>query len=102
MNRVEPQIDAVTGEETETSSFMHCMRIFSDVDTHQQEMDAKFVAVRRTVTVLEKYGYELPDDVREFYRSAPQRWAALRKKLVLAKQRIGPRIQAEAETITKV
>ena len=37
-------------------------------------MDSKFVAMKRTITLLEKYGQKLPDMTQKFYAAAPQRY----------------------------
>ena len=65
-------------------------------------MDSQFVAMRRTVSVVRKYGHFLPNDTQQLYDSAPSRWNNLKSKVSLAKQRLGPRIQQEAKNITQV
>ena len=37
-------------------------------------MDSKFVAMKRTITLLEKYGQKLPEMTQKFYTAAPQRY----------------------------
>lgn len=37
-------------------------------------MDSKFVAMKRTITLLEKYDQKLPDMTQKFYAAAPQRY----------------------------
>ena len=44
------------------------------VSTQQAEMDSKFVAMKRTITLLEKYDQKLPDMTQKFYAAAPQRY----------------------------
>lgn len=38
-------------------------------------MDSKFIAMKRTITLLEKYGQKLPDMTQKFYAAAPQRYS---------------------------
>ena len=65
-------------------------------------MDSQFVAMRRTVTLINDYGHKLPTKVQILFDGAPTRWNNLKSKVSLAKQRLGPRIQQEAHNITKV
>ena len=46
----------------------------SQVSTQQAEMDSKFMAMKRTINLLEKYGQKLPDMTQKFYTAAPQRY----------------------------
>ncbi|XP_066025345.1 uncharacterized protein [Pocillopora verrucosa] len=101
LKRIEPGIEAITGEEQDIASFMRLMRVFNEVSTQQAEMDSKFVAMKRTITLLEKYDQKLPDMTQKFYAAAPQRWNNLKMKVNQAKQRLGPRIQAEASSVTQ-
>ena len=43
------------------------------VSTQQGEMDSKFVAMKRTIALLEKYDQKLPEMTQKFYTAAPQR-----------------------------
>jgi len=65
-------------------------------------MDSQFVAMRRTVQLVRKYGHKLLDETQQLFDAAPNRWNNLKSKVSLAKQRLGPRIQQEAESITRV
>lgn len=117
-------------------------------------MDSKFIAMKRTIALLEKYDQKLPETTEKFYTAAPQRyelyfpicrdnhekalketndpkigvvkkdcafiqkgffflsktsmfgcqhrWNNLKMKVNQAKQRLGPRIQAEASSVTQV
>lgn len=112
-------------------------------------MDSKFIAMKRTIALLEKYDQKLPEMTEKFYTAAPQRyvpyipiscnnhkmalketnvkkilgfafiqkgffclkdsmsgcqhrWNNLKMKVNQAKQRLGPRIQAEASSVTQV
>lgn len=38
-------------------------------------MDSKFIAMKRTITLLEKYDQKLPEMTEKFYTAAPQRYA---------------------------
>ena len=97
----EPLVEAVSGNESDTVTFMRCMRLFNEVKTQQVEVDAKFGAMRRTVTLLDKFGHNLPDEISEFLVAAPHRWSNMKKKVARAKQRIGPQIQAAFMSISK-
>lgn len=101
LKRIEPGIEAITGEEQDITSFMRLMRVFNEVSTQQAEMDSKFVAMKRTIALLEKYDQKLPEMTQKFYAAAPQRWNNLKMKVNQAKQRLGPRIQAEASSVTE-
>ena len=37
-------------------------------------MDSKFVAMKRTIALLEKYDQKLPEMTEKFYTAAPQRY----------------------------
>lgn len=37
-------------------------------------MDSKFVAMKRTIALLEKYDQKLPEMTQKFYTAAPQRY----------------------------
>ena len=65
-------------------------------------MDSQFVAMRRTVTLICDYGHKLPNNIQTLFDGAPTRWNNLKSKVSLAKQRLGPRIQQEANNITQV
>lgn len=43
------------------------------VSTQQAEMDSKFIAMKRTIALLEKYDQKLPEMTEKFYTAAPQR-----------------------------
>ncbi|XP_020627063.1 dynein beta chain, flagellar outer arm-like isoform X2 [Orbicella faveolata] len=101
LKRIEPGIEAITGEEQDIASFMRLMRVFNEVSTQQAEMDSKFIAMKRTIALLEKYDQKLPEMTEKFYTAAPQRWNNLKMKVNQAKQRLGPRIQAEASSVTQ-
>ena len=65
-------------------------------------MDGQFTAMNRTVILLKKYSQALPNHTQALYEAAPGRWNNLKTKVSLAKQRLGPRIQEESASITKV
>ena len=81
---------------------MKMMRIFNEVSAKQQEMDGQFTAMNRAVLLLKKYAQALPERTKGLYDAAPGRWNNLKTKVSLAKQRLGPRIQEESASITKV
>ena len=54
----------------------------------------KFAAMHRTVLLLKKYGQILAEKTQFLFNAAPGRWNNLKTKVSLAKQRLGPRIQA--------
>lgn len=72
------------------------------MSAQQHEMDNKFAAMHRTVLLVKKYGQKLPESTQKLFDAAPGRWNSLKTKVSLAKQRLGPRIQEESESITKV
>ena len=65
-------------------------------------MEGNFAAMHRTVLLVKKYGQKLPEKTQKLFDAAPSRWNNLKSKVSLAKQRLGPRIQEESESITKV
>ena len=65
-------------------------------------MDGKFSVMQRTVQLLKRYGQKLPAGTQQLFSAAPGRWNNLKTKVSLAKQRLGPRIQEESDSITKV
>ena len=67
-----------------------------------QEMDGRFGAVHRSVQLLEKYGHPISKDVSTFLAVAPQKWMSLKKKIGIAKQRVSPKVQANAELVNQV
>eukprot|EP00794_Sanderia_malayensis_P011161 gene11161-12333_t len=101
LKRIEPGVEAITGEERDIDSFMRLMRIFNEVTAQQSELDTKFATMKRTIALLEKYEQKLPDTTQKFYSAAPIRWNNLKMKVNQAKQRLGPRIQAEADNVTE-
>lgn len=101
LKRIEPELEGITGEERDTMSFMKMMRLFNEVSAQQQEMEGKFSAMHRTVDLLDHYKHSLSGATLKLYQAAPGRWNNLKTKVSLAKQRLGPRIQEEAETITE-
>ncbi len=64
-------------------------------------MDSSFTAMRNTVSLLNKYGHGLPEQTEQLFEATPARWNSLRTKVSLAKQRLGPRIQEQTDTITE-
>ncbi|ELU01784.1 hypothetical protein CAPTEDRAFT_107783 [Capitella teleta] len=101
LKRTEPAIEEITGEERDTASFKRMMCLFNEVSAQQQEMDSKFTAMHRTVLLVKKYGQKLPPSTQGLFDAAPARWNSLKTKVSLAKQRLGPRIQEESESISK-
>ena len=76
--------------------------VSTQVSSQQSEMDGKFAAMHRTVLLVKKYGQALPENTQGLFDAAPARWNSLKTKVSLAKQRLGPRIQEESDSITKV
>ena len=72
------------------------------VSAQQVEMEGNFAAMHRTVLLVKKYGQKLPEKTQKLFDAAPSRWNNLKSKVSLAKQRLGPRIQEESESITRV
>ncbi|XP_075192459.1 uncharacterized protein LOC142291659 [Anomaloglossus baeobatrachus] len=101
LRRSEPQIESITGEERDTGSFMKMMRLFNEVSSKQVEMEVQFTVLEKTVTLLGKHQVSLPAESDVLYRTMPARWNNMKTKVSLAKQRLGPRIQQEAESVTK-
>ncbi|XP_075053831.1 uncharacterized protein LOC142139871 [Mixophyes fleayi] len=101
LRRTEPQIESITGEERDTGSFMRMMHLFNEVSSKQAEMEVQFIVLQRTVTLLGKHEMALPADSEVLYKSMPARWNSMKTKVSLAKQRLGPRIQQEADIVTR-
>ncbi|XP_053561397.1 uncharacterized protein LOC128652486 [Bombina bombina] len=101
LKNTEPQIESITGEERDTGSFMKMMRLFNEVSSKQVEMEVQFTVLQKTVTLIEKHDAVLPAESEVLFRTMPSRWNSLKTKVSLAKQRLGPRIQQEAEGVTK-
>lgn len=70
------------------------------VTSKQQEFDSRFGVVRKTVVLLNRYNFRMEKE--EFFLAAPSRWSNLRAKVVLAKQRIAPKMQLRSEQISHV
>lgn len=102
LKRTEPELERITGEERDTASFMRMMRLFNEVAAKQQDMEVKFANIRQMADVLQVYGYTLPQHTQGLYDTLPNRWSSLKSKVLLAKQRLGPRIQEESARINKV
>eukprot|EP00116_Pleurobrachia_bachei_P003043 sb/3463305/ len=81
----------------------HCQvlspSLSGEVTSKQKEFDSKFGAVRKTVILLNKYNFHMEKE--EFFLAAPSRWSNLRAKVVLAKQRIAPKMQLRSEQISR-
>ncbi|XP_018102433.1 dynein beta chain, flagellar outer arm [Xenopus laevis] len=101
LKSTEPQIESITGEERDTGSFMKMMRLFNKVSAKQVEMDVQFAVLQRTVTLLAKHSTQLPPESDVLFRTMPARWNSMKTKVSLAKQRLGPRIQQEADRVTR-
>ncbi|XP_069829066.1 uncharacterized protein [Dendropsophus ebraccatus] len=101
LRRTEPQIESITGEERDTGSFMKMMCLFNEVSSKQVEMEVQFTVLQKTVTLLGKHQISLPAESDVLYRTMPARWNNMKTKVSLAKQRLGPRIQQEAEIVTR-
>ncbi|KAM9320087.1 uncharacterized protein PAF06_004553 [Gastrophryne carolinensis] len=101
LRRTEPQIESITGEERDTGSFMKMMRLFNEVSSKQAEMEVQFTVLQKTVSLLEKHEMPLPAECEILYKTMPARWNAMKTKVSLAKQRLGPRIQQEADVVSR-
>ncbi|XP_075119220.1 uncharacterized protein LOC142194092 [Leptodactylus fuscus] len=101
LRRTEPQIESITGEERDTGSFMKMMRLFNEVSSKQVEMEVHFTVLQKTVSLLGKHQISLPTESEVLYRTMPTRWTSMKTKVSLAKQRLGPRIQQEADIVTR-
>ena len=101
--QVEPQVDSITGLERDTASFMRLMRVFNKISAEQAVTQNKFTIMNKAVDILKLYSPNLlKEDVIQLYQTIPDRWTNLKTKVSLAKQRLGPRIQEESETVSKV
>ncbi|XP_053311944.1 dynein axonemal heavy chain 9-like [Spea bombifrons] len=100
LKRAEPQIESISGDERDTGSFMKMMRLFNEVSAKQVEMEVQFTVLQKTVALLEQHEMELPKDIDILFRTMPTRWNSMKTKVSLAKQRLGPRIQQEADRVT--
>ncbi|XP_068122143.1 uncharacterized protein [Hyperolius riggenbachi] len=101
LRRTEPQIESITGEERDTGSFMKMMRLFNEVSSKQVEMEVQFTVLQKTVSLLAKHEMTLPTDCEILYKTMAARWNSMKTKVSLAKQRLGPRIQQEADIVSR-
>ncbi len=102
LKRMEPEIEKITGEERDTATFMKIMRMFNEVSSKQQELEIKFELMKRTLTLLKKYKFSEVYDLETKFNTTPIRWNNLKSKVTSAKQRLGPTINQEANSIIKV
>ncbi|XP_018424228.1 PREDICTED: dynein beta chain, flagellar outer arm-like [Nanorana parkeri] len=101
LRRTEPRIESITGEERDTGSFMKMMRLFNEVSSKQAEMEVQFAILQKTESLLGKHDMTLPSECEVLYKTMPARWNTMKTKVSLAKQRLGPRIQQEADIVSK-
>ncbi|XP_075240849.1 dynein beta chain, ciliary-like isoform X3 [Convolutriloba macropyga] len=105
LRRIEPALEQVTGTESSFDEIMRIMHIFNEVSSQHAELDSKFTAMQRTVSLVKKHGLgnqgsELPKEVQKAFSTAPQRWNMLKSKVSLAKQRLTPTIHNQSDFIT--
>jgi dynein heavy chain len=62
-------------------------------------MEIKFELMKRTLNLLKKYKRFDVVDLEAKFNSTPIRWTNLKSKVTLAKQRLGPTIQEESQSI---
>jgi len=72
------------------------------VSLAQQQFEGKFPIMQRAVQILNRYDHRLSDATRNQLDAMPVRWNALKTRVSLAKQQLGPKIQEESDQITKV
>jgi dynein heavy chain, axonemal len=65
-------------------------------------MEIKFELIKKTIELLRKYERLDVAELEAKFNSTPIRWANLKSKVTLAKQRLGPTIQEECESIIQV
>lgn len=65
-------------------------------------MEIKFELMKRTLNLLKKYKRFDVVDLESKFNSTPIRWTNLKSKVTLAKQRLGPTIQEESQSIIEV
>lgn len=65
-------------------------------------MEVQFAILQKTVSLLGKHEMILPSECEVLYRTMPACWNTMKTKVSLAKQRLGPRIQQEADIVSKV
>ncbi|XP_065904492.1 dynein axonemal heavy chain 9-like [Dysidea avara] len=99
LEETEPVVEHLSYDHHSMESFMKLMKVFTKVGSQQKVVDYKFGAVHRTQVILEKYGYPLSHDQVQFFHHLPQRWNNLENKVSLAKQRISPHVQEQAEIV---
>lgn len=58
--------------------------------------------MNQAVDMLNTYNHQLSESVRGLLATIPARWNALKTRVSLAKQQLGPKIQEESEQILKV
>ena len=108
LTEMEPQIENLImtlsklspNDGVEPEVYMKLIELFNSVTNKQEEFDTKFGSVKKTVNILHKYKFDIEKE--EFFRACPSRWSNLRAKVVLAKQRIGPKMQVRSEQISQV
>jgi hypothetical protein len=99
LKNMEPDIENINGEERDTVTFMKIMRMFNEVSSKQQEMEIKFELIRKTLLLLKKYHRYDASELESEFNKTPVRWATLKSKVNLAKQRLGPTIHEESRVI---
>lgn len=62
-------------------------------------MEIKFELIKRTLKLLKKYQRFDVAELETKFNNTPIRWANLKSKVTLAKQRLGPTIQEESKSI---
>jgi dynein heavy chain len=98
-NDIEPQVEAINGENMDPSLIMTLVMIFNKVNLEQLVMDGKFGAVHRAVSLLDKFHHSLGHNAKKKFEMVPIKWSSLKKRLSLSKQRVAPFIQSHSEVI---
>ncbi len=98
---MEPDIEKITGEERDITTFMKIMRMFNKVSSKQQEMEIKFELMKKTLVLLKKHDEFEINELEKKFNSTPLRWSNLKSKVTQAKQRLGPTIQEEFNSIVE-
>jgi dynein heavy chain len=99
--QMEPDIEKITGEERDITTFMKIMRMFNKVSSKQQEMEIKFELMKKTLVLLKKHDEFEIHELEKKFNSTPLRWSNLKSKVTQAKQRLGPTIQEEFNSIVQ-
>ena len=73
-----------------------CMR---DIRMRTERTDAMFKPLNETVKMLKRYGISVPETVQKKLDEAPMQWNQLKKQMLIVREQVSKRQQAEAAKI---